>query len=212
MPKLIKTIHDRVNQAILKGQTGYFSPDQIDNEVHAEVLNIWRKYVAEFERTRIVNVYLNPFIKTEDATPNPTDGSVSLVNGYHYPVAVRVKATGKQVKEVDQARWDYYINHPIEIPTSDYPICKFENKKLHARPVNIGQVTISYIEKPTKAKYAYTIVSDRYVYDDANSVDVVFDEILHDDIMMRVLANLGIAMDKELLIRVSEQNKMTEGR
>lgn len=212
MPKLIETIHNRVNEAILKGHTGYFSPDTIDNEIHAEVLNIWRKYVTEFEDTRIINTYLNPFIKTEDVTPNPTNGSVALVNAKHYPIAVRVKSTGKPVKEVDQARWDYLINHPIETPNSDYPICKFESGNILARPIDIGELTISYIKKPVKAKYAYTIVSDRYVYDDVNSIDVEFDEILHDDIMMRVLSNLGIPMNNELLIRVSDQNKIMEGK
>lgn len=210
MAKLIKTIHDRVNLAIKKGQTGYFSPEQIDAEIQAEVLDMWRKYVIEFERTRIINIYLNPFIKTEDATPNPTDGSIVLTNAWHYPVAIRVKANGKEVNEVDQARWDHLINHPIEVPTADYPICKFEAKKIWARPVNIGELTISYIKKPVKAEYKYTIVSDRYVYDDNASVDVEFDEILHNDITKRVFGNLGVPMREELPIRIGQQSKMTE--
>lgn len=211
MAKLIKTIHDRVNLAIKKGLTGYFSPTQIDNEVYAEILNIWKKYVDQFERTRIIHTYLDPFIKTEDATPNGVTGIIALVNAYHYPVAIRIKANGKTVTEVDQGRWDKFINHPIEVPTAAYPICKFESKTLMARPVDIGELTISYIKKPIRPLYAYDDVDDRYVYNDTNSIDVEFDEILHDDITNRVLKNLGIPMREEFLIRVSEQDKAQEG-
>lgn len=212
MAKLIKTIHDRVNFAIKKGLTGYFSPTQIDNEVYAEILNMWRKYVDEFERTRLINVYLNPFIQTEDATPNGVTGAVVLTSAYNYPVAIRVKATGKPVKEVDQARWDHLINHPIESPTTDYPICKFENKFIWARPVAIGELTVSFVKKPIRPVYAFTTSGGRYIYDDASSVDVEFDEILHDDIMNRVLKNLGISVREDFLVRVSEQDKMQEGK
>lgn len=212
MAKLIKTIHDRVNLAIRKGETGYFSPSEIDAEINAAMMDIWRKYVNEFERTRLVNIYLNPFIKTEDVTPNPTDGSVTLTNAYKYPTAIRVKANGKTVTETDQARWDRMINHSVEFPTADYPICKFEGKKIWSRPIDIGELTVSYIDKPVKPVYAFNIVGDRYVYDDVNSVDVEFDEILHNDIKYRVLGSLGVPLDKTLLINVSEQSKATEGR
>ena len=211
MAKGIKTIHDRINRAIRKGQTGYFSPTDIDEEINAEILNMWRKYVVQFEKERIINIYLNPFIKTEDVTPNPSDGSVTLPNAYSYPVSIRVKATGKEIDELDQARWDIRINHPIEIPNSDYPICKFESKKVFVRPINIGEITISYIKKPAKAVFAYSIVNDRPAYQDGPSVDVEFDEILHDDIVNRVLRNLGVPMREELLIREGQQNKMEEG-
>lgn len=211
MAKSIQNIHDRINRALRKGQTGYFSPTDIDSEINAEILNMWRKYVVQFEKERIINIYLNPFIRTEDVTPNPSDGSVTLPNAYSYPVAIRVKATGKKIDELDQARWDNRINHPIEIPNSDYPICKFESKKVFVRPIDIGQITISYIAKPVEAVYAYGIVNDRPVYDDNASVDVEFDEILHDDIVNRVLRNLGVPMREEFLIRDAQQNKMEEG-
>lgn len=211
MPKAIKNIHDRINLAIRKGQTGYFSTSEIDAEIYAEINDMWRKYVVEFEKTRIINIYLNPFIKTEDVTPNPSDGSVTLTNAFHYPLAIRVKANGKEVNELDQARWDVRINHPIEFPTADYPICKFENKKLWARPINIGELTVSYINKPVAPVYAYTIVNNRPVYNDGASVDVEFDVILHNDLVSRVLRNLGVPMREELLIRDGQQNKMEEG-
>jgi hypothetical protein len=212
MAKLIQTIHDRVNLAIRKGQTGYFSPEQIDKEVYTEMLNIWRVYVKEFERARIINTYLNMFIRTEDVTPNPTDGSILLTDAWHYPVAIRVKATGKDVDEVDQGKWDRRINHSIEFPDADNPICKFESKKIWARPIDIGELTVSYIAKPIKPVYAYDVVGDRYVYNDGNSVDVEFDELLHDDIKNRVLGNLGVPMREEFMVRNSEQKKATEGR
>lgn len=211
MAKGIKTIHDRINRAIRKGQTGYFSPTDIDEEINAEIMNMWRKYVVQFEKERIINIYLNPFIRTEDVTPNPSDGSVVLPNAYSYPVAIRVKGSGKEIDELDQARWDVRINHPIEVPNANYPICKFESKKVFVRPIDIGLITISYIAKPIKAVYAYNIVNDRPAYDDSTSEDVEFDEILHDDIVNRVLRNLGVPMREEFLVREGQQNKMEEG-
>lgn len=212
MAKLIKTIHDRVNRAIRKGQTGYFSPTDIDEEVYTEMLNIWRKHVREFQVSRIVGVILNPFIQPESVTPNSVTGIAALTNAYHYPIAISVVSSGKTVREVDHARWHQMVNHSIEFPTADYPICRFENKTIVAAPASIGQLQILHIRKPVKPVYAYTIVSDRYVYDDVNSVDVEFDQMMHDDIMMRVLENLGVPMREEFTVRVAQQNKLTEGK
>lgn len=212
MAKKIKTIHDRINFAVKKGQTGYFSPTKLDDEIYAEVLNLWKKYVAEFEATQLVSTFLDPFKASEDCSPNGTTGIGTLTAAYQYPTAVRVISNGKKIDIVDRAHWDNRVNHPIEGPTADYPICTFENKQIIVRPVNIGDVQINYLKKPTKPVYAYDNVSDRYVYNDSSSVEIEFDESLHDEIINRVLGNLGVPMREEFLVRVSQQEKMTEGK
>jgi hypothetical protein len=73
-------------------------------------------------------------------------------------------------------------------------------------------VTVTYIATPVKPVYAYTLSGEDYIYDDVNSVDIEFPDVLHDDIMNRVLSNLGIAMRDGQLTQFSDQQKAMENR
>lgn len=61
MAKYIKSIVDRVNFATKKGLTGYHTPEQITAEVHAESMNVWRKYMEAYRETKILDVLMRPF-------------------------------------------------------------------------------------------------------------------------------------------------------
>lgn len=211
MAKLIKTIHDRINFAIKKGHTGHIPPDQIDNEIHAESMNLWKKYVEEFERTSKIAMFLNPFKKTELITL--TSGSGVTTNDNINDIIPISVGTSSDVEIDILSRADYLnrINHPIKALETEYPICLIDNGTISVLPNTISSVRIYYLRPPIKPEYKFTVSGDRYIYDDANSTDIEWDEVLHDEIMNRVLANLGINMREEELIRFSQIEKQQEG-
>lgn len=214
MPKFIKTIIDRVNFATKKGLTGYVPPSKVVEEVHAESMNLWKKYVDEFERTTKLNLYLSPFEKVENITGDlgaiAAEGFKVTENAYRYPVSVTTVG-GIEVPVLTLAEYGYRFKHPTKGPDAGHPICKFVGKTIYMAPKM--DLNVVYLSKPIKPVYAVTPVSgDQYAYDDNNSVDIEWDEILHDDIMNRTLANLGINMREGDLVNFSQTEKAQEGK
>ena len=213
MAKAIKKIADRVEFAIKKGLTGYVSPDRMGEETYAEVLNIWRKYIDEYAKTQKISLYLKPFEKIEvvtGLTGGTTEGTKAVTACYEYPIAIVTSATRKKVTKLTIEEYDDRFDHPTKPPVADYPICKFVGNTIYVAPKL--DVAVTYIATPIKTVYAYTQSGDDYVYDDLNSVDIELPTVLHDDLVNRVLSNLGIVMRDSDLTRFSDQQKAMENR
>lgn len=209
MAKLVKTIHDRVNLAIKKGLSGYFSPDKIDTEINAESMNLWLKYTPLFEKDADIAAILDPFKRNEEVTL--TSGLGTMTAAFQRPTVVLTEG-GVKIEIVDIGMWADRVNHPLKAPSADYPVCRFQNKQITVLPTSLTKAIVHYLKYPTKVVYAYTVVGTRYVYDDTNSIDCEWPEPVHDMIMNRVLENLGINIRELLMIQTSQQNKAQEGR
>lgn len=210
MAKFIFTIHNRINFAIKKGLTGYVSPDKIDQEVNAESMNLWLKYTPLFEKDSDIAAILDPF-KTPE-TVALVSGQGTMVAAFQRPIGVFDDIASRKIEIVDIAMWADRINHPLKAPNTDYPVCRFENKKIFVIPTSLATCTVYYLKYPTTAVYAFSQVGTRYVYDEANSVDFEWPVQTHDMIMNRVLQNLGLNMREVMLIQNSQQDKIQEGK
>lgn len=216
MAKLIKTVQDRINFAIKKGLSGPVSPERMTEEVYAEILNIWRKYIKEYEKTREIGLYLSAFEKTEAITVDggtASEGSKAVTECHLYPLsAVLTSGTyaGRNVDILTIGEYSHRFSHPNKGPEAEFPIVKFVNNTIYVAPR--ADVTVTHLAKPTRPIYAYTISGDEYIYNDAGSTDIDMSEIIIDDVVNRVLANLGIVFRDGDLINYSDRNKVTEGK
>lgn len=199
---------DRINLATKKGLTSYWTPEQICNEIHAESMNVWQKYVDQFDKNKKMDVFMRPFQFTEDIIITAGNGIIVTKDYIYY---IEDTNTGVEIHQVDDKKWGYRSSHPVKTPTPEYPICNTFNQEIKVLPVSITSVTVSFLKKPTKPVWAYTISSGRYVYDDSSSIDFEWNEILHDPIMNRVLGNLGISARDGELLNQSARDKATEG-
>jgi len=213
LAKLIFTIHDRVNFAIKKGLSGSVSPDKISQEIYAEVMNLWLKYLPEYGKTQNSVLFFKPLEENESVsslTGGATEGSKAVTYCHKYPVAVVTTTGGKTVTKLTIGEYSDAFNHPNKPPHADYPICKFVGSTIYVAP-NVN-VTVTYLDKPIRPVYIFTQSGDEYIYDDNASTDTDVDENFHDQIMNRVLANLGISMRDLDLLRHSAEQKAGEGR
>lgn len=211
MAKFIKNIVDRLNLANRKGLSPFYSPDKICAEVHAESLNIWKKYVDEFERTQRISVYLEPLRGKE--TVALTSGTGTLVTAKNnYKTGVMIPTTDIQVTLIDIGHWSKRVNHSVRVADASNPICRIDNASIIVRPTSLTSVDVHFIKTPTVPVYAYTVSSDDYLYDDASSIDFEWNPILHDEIMNRVLENLGISQRENQVIQYSNLQQQKEGR
>lgn len=211
MAKFIKNIVDRINLANRKGLSPFYSPDQIVAEVHSESMNLWLKYIQEFERTQIISTILDPFRDKE--TVALTSGAGTLVTSKaRYKAAVMVATTDIKVELVPIGQWSDRVNQSVKVPSATYPIARIDNADIIVRPTSIASVVVHFIKKPTKPVYAFNEVDEDYIYDDATSSDFEWNEECHDQIMNRVLANLGVSQRENQMIQYSNIEKQTEGK
>lgn len=299
--KFIANIHSRVNFAIKKGLTGYYAPQKITDEVHAESLNLWRKYIDDYEKFKTMDVYLRVFQKLEivklvnglgnyitqdyiylmegivnfanNVIINNSAANIGTTNqsivgsipGFQYWLILntasytpgaqvtvqidgftiysgivgnqfvyisytymsqqnisivvaganvsyslwQITSTGStEIKWVKDDQFVYRANHPVKFPTASYPIANNFNQSLQVLPsATFSYAIMSVLKRPTKPVYAYVTSGDRYVYDDANSIDFEWQESVHDIIMERTLSNLGINMRSPEMIQYSNSNR-----
>lgn len=209
MALFIQKLHDRINFATKKGLTGYHSPAQIDNEVNAESMNLWLKYTPLFEKDSDIAAILDPFKRNETVTL--TSGTGSMTAAFQRPTGVFTSG-GIKIDIVDIGMWADRINHPLKTPTTDYPACYFANQQIIVRPTSLTQAIVHYLKYPTTAVYGYAINGTRYVYDDATSVDFDWPKSVHDQVMNRVLSNLGINIRELMTLQYAQQEKAQEGK
>jgi hypothetical protein len=209
--KFIKTIVDRVNFLNAKGLGKYYSPDQIVQEVHTESLNIWKKYVQEFERTQIISVFLEPLRGKQTVALTAGAGTLVAAKG-QYKTAVMIPTTDVKVTQTDVGHWSDAVNDSVRVPSAIYPICRIDNADIIVRPTTIASVDVHYIKKPTRPVYSFNMVDDDYVYDDSSSVDFEWNEELHDDIMNRVLGNLGFTQREAAAVQYSNMEMQKENK
>jgi len=213
MAKFIKTVVDRCNFASKKGLSGYFSPERICAELHAESMNTWRSYIKEFEKTQVMDTYTRPFQFKEEVTL--TDGVGTIVSkDYLYYFEGYVSATETtEIKIVDDRKFLYRKNHPVKTPTIKYPVGNTFNQVLTVLPITaFPKAIISFLKKPTLPVYAYTLTGDRYLYDDANSVDWEWHDSLGDLIVDKALANLGISIRNLEMQQFSKEQRILDNQ
>jgi hypothetical protein len=210
--KLIKRIHDRINFAIGKGESGYFSPEEIDQEVYAVILEMFSEYLDEYPKNKKIQKYLDPFLAKKDESV-PSTGQINVPTTEEYIDGVETK-DGVEIELLSRPEFAQRKNSQALPVSQDYPIAKIENTQMTILPKDIGQITIHYFEKPTEPEYAYTedTDSEQFIYNDSNSVDVQFTEQLHPKIVNRVLKRLGINTRDPFMTNVSDQEKATESQ
>lgn len=208
MAKLISTIVNRVNFATKKGLTGYHTPAQICDELHAESMNVWKNYLDQYEKNQIMDVYLRPFQNQETVNLTAGAGTVVTKDFIYYFEGVSVSGPNIEIKDIDNKRYLYRISHPVKIPTAKYPVLSMTNQSVVVTPANaFSSIIVSYLKLPTKPVYAVDTVGDRYIYNDANSIDFEWNAALADKIIDRALAALGVNMRASEMIQYSNQQR-----
>tara|TARA_Y100000004_G_C8816332_1_gene369931 strand:- start:27 stop:788 length:762 start_codon:yes stop_codon:yes gene_type:complete len=70
---------------------------------------------------------------------------------------------------------------------------------------SVDQVLISYILKPTPPKWAYIILNDKPLYNSNNSIDFELHESEETELVYRILALAGVAIEKPQLTQIGAE-------
>ena len=103
------------------------------------------------------------------------------------------------IKKVDYNKWTNYLNSTIDAPTLSNPIFLELPDTFITAPANLPNVAMTYLQQPVAPFWAYTLVNNRPVYNQAVSTDFQFDETEIYRLVSRILKYMGISIrDTEL--------------
>lgn len=207
MAKFISDIHSFITFLTGKGQTGYHSPEEIDEAVHESSLNIFNQLVDQFEKTNAISDDLSPFMIGPFAITLNGSGQVTKPADYKHWIALTEGTAGYPIDVVDHGMLAGRRNDPLCPPATGYAICAFYNTLIQFYPTTISNVKITYFKTPVKPEWAYTIVSDRFVYNDTDSVDIEWKENRHPELRAKSLEYLGINLREADLVQFSQMKK-----
>lgn len=167
---------------------------------------------AQYYKTQRISDTLSKFMS--DPTPitvtsqgrfdSPTDlfhvdSIMATYNGVQYPVM-----------RVEKDRIANRLSSTYDMPTAQFPIYTEYKTFLQFYPTNLSTATLVYLKAPSPVKWAYTLVSNRPVYDETNSQDPIWSDTDIDNIIYLMLQDLGINMrDGELSNFAMNQRQTT---
>lgn len=207
---MLNDLHKIINFATNKGVTGYHKPEDIDREIHAVSVELWKEYYKHYALTQELHDYMSPFEEEEIVTPstdqnNSLIASVAMQKVIEHHTLVEMSETGRPVDVVDRAFWSTVKIDPVAPPTANYPMCCFakrtdEKFQVEFLPKDIGKVRIVGLRKPIKPVWKYDISTDgRQVFNtdgqyplNSTFQDLEWTELLFNTIRDRMLDNMFI--------------------
>ena len=99
----------------------------------------------------------------------------------------------------------------IDAPSKRYPVMVFYDTYCQVYPTDMQSIVITYIRKPNKPVWAYTVTNNNAVYDAGNSVDFEMPDDTHNEICYRILSYLGVNLRDGELTQYAEKMKQTGG-
>ena len=157
----------------------------------------------KFDELRIFKVVRGD----ENNTPLNIDqyGKADLPSNYFRRISLTHKyKDGTTVKEVpvailDDTAFDYSKKDPIEIPIKKYPVANFQSDEIRFLPVNLRFANFSYYRYPNTPVFATTWTKGFEQYSAGDSTDFEWNDDQLNEIIILMLADLGIAVDFEQL-------------
>jgi len=107
----------------------------------------------------------------------------------------------------DDATFNQLRNNAIRVPSSEYPICRFNNAQLDIMPRDLMAIYMTYIRYPKTAKWNYTIDPTTLVstYNPVGSQDIELPSSLTTPLMGLMLSRLGIKVREPELVQVGDK-------
>lgn len=99
----------------------------------------------------------------------------------------------------------------VEEPDNMFPICNMQADFIRISPKNIDTVNMVYLRLPKRPIYKVIDNGDHYQYDAENSQELEWDEMNQIDIVVLLLADLGIPLVNQAVLEYAQTIKK-EGR
>lgn len=203
----IKKMHDIINFLKSEGQSGYHSPEEIDDALNMASGDKFNEEKKKFERDSNTSDNLRTFKTSSSITM--TAGLGDLPADYAYRTNASASNDTIEVTIVPESEWFSVINDSIAPPSTSRPYIAIRNQ-VQVVPSSVTPIKLYYLKKPATMVFGYTVNDDDYIYNSGTSTQCDWPEDSHADIIRRACVYLGINLSDEALIRLEAFKKQTE--
>jgi len=207
--------------------SGYTNGDEINplfklaqiDEISYLVGSANGKQISFYEKDSRVTASVDKLKKTK--TLNLADGVVAQPTGFMlhssaWALRTYLNYKNEQAQErvpinmLTDNQFDERMYSQIDYPTKSQPILKYADDLIYVEPSDISMITLRYLQYPVDPIWAFTMVDDEEVYNDAASVDFVLPMLCVPNIVYRVCQYLGIEIRRQDLVQIMENFKATQ--
>ena len=232
----INELYEFVQFVSNKEQSGYVKPSEFNLAVDRAQMQLFMERYnnpaeyqpgrpvprVAYQQTQKVSDDLRPFIK-KVYQPLLNGGKFLWSNlpDYMHLSSLRAQyykvdnTTGESelrtsgVRILDDSELSSYLDSSIVSPTSEYPIAAIYNGYLQVYPTNITGIDVTYLSRPAKAVWEYTVnaTTEMPDYDSANSINLNWSDELFNEIGVRILSFVGVNLKDNTITQYSELKK-----
>ena len=219
-----------------KEQSGYVKPSEFNIAVDRAQMQLFMERYnnpaeyqpgrpvprVSYQQTQKVSDDLRPFIK-KVFQPLANEGKFLWSNlpDYMHLSSLRARyykvnnVTGESeirtsgIRILDDSELSSYLDSSIVQPTTEYPIAAIYNGYTQIYPTNIDGIDVTYLSRPVKPNWAYTINAATAMpdYDAVNSVNLNWSNELFNEIGIRILSFIGVNLKDSTVTQYSELKK-----
>jgi len=222
----IDTVYQKVLALANKEQRGYITPQEFNlfaGHAQMEIIDQYFYDINQFSRIPGNSTEYSDMLGLLDEklsvlkgfhNANVFSGSVNLPN---LPIDLYKIGTviynNIEIEEVNKNELLNINKSPLAKPTLSRPIYVNTHSGLEIYPQSIRSIDMTYIKKPTNPNWDYIVVNEKALYNPANSTNFQLHSTEEPELVHRILALAGIAIEKPQLTQMAagfEQSKVQQ--
>tara|TARA_R100001377_G_scaffold50008_1_gene29070 strand:- start:3177 stop:3863 length:687 start_codon:yes stop_codon:yes gene_type:complete len=221
---------DKVYQKVLilanKEQRGYITPQEFNllaDQAQKEIIDQYFYDINQFSRMHGNSTEYSDMLGLLDEKlsvlkgSHNTDvllGSIGLQNLPFnlYKIGTLIY-NGIEIEEVNSNELLNINRSPLAKPTLSRPIYVQDKNGINIYPKTIDEISMTYVREPSMPNWGYLVINEKALYNDATSVNFEVSEAEEPELVYRILALAGIAIQRPQLTQVAaglEQGKVQQ--
>ena len=227
----VDDVYKTVLLILNKEQRGYITPtefNKIATQVQREIFEGYFQYENKQYRLPDNESEYSDRSKSVDekiaALKRLSIGLTKNVDGYFeqptdfYKLGTVIYTDAKsnqiEVQRIQENDLLYVNMSPLTKPSLTHPIYTYRDNKIYAQPTSIadGEVSISYLKKPSDVVWGYTVdpTSGGYVYNNGSSTDIELHQVEQTEVIIKILMYAGVVIRDPQIVQTAAQMDQQE--
>ncbi len=204
-PEQFNLIINRASKSTFVERVGNPHQYQPGNPVPQMGFQITQKITEDL---KVFQENANLILNSQGRANYPSDLAYTIP-GLFYATVKNGNKIFVPIEIIDKDKEGYVLSSLIVAPTRTDPVAIFESTYIQVYPAGISNIKFPYIRYPKEAKWAYTTVNNRPVFDAANSIDLEWEDLVVNDIIIKALMSIGISIKDPDVSSYAQQQSIT---
>jgi hypothetical protein len=206
MGRNIVEINDLLRFIIRKERGAFITIEEADDALDAGQLDAFSDYFKSYGETQQVHDALRPF-RVRQSFTSDANGLVAFEDDYLHILPDVYTVTGSTINKVRFVNEDEFvtaITSQLRPVSTSRPIAKDASTGFYLYPETAQSGFYTYLRRPAKPTYAYSIVDRVVTYDENASQQIEFSDIYINNIIAKALKYFAINLAEQDISQFAE--------